>query len=113
MMSKRVKEWRKRLGEFDGGDQWVVEAYRSYILDSRIADVLAELENRNTMEALIECALIEPGIHPNDPRWVAGKTLQDAIDSVIDAWMTDHRWWTEFTGAVMSEIEYQEQQYAG
>ena len=109
-MSKRVKEWRKRLenyreqGSCYGGDDILVDArYVMYIHKERADDLCEALANQ-----LFVSHLIKRMTDADESICSLGLYVNECVIGVIEHWLKEHKWWDAFTRWVISEIEYAE-----
>ena len=107
-MSKEraMKNWRKRLDEFDGDDDEVVAEYRWFVSRHRrehLADMLHEDGMINDLIGDCLASYDDDDASVEDHR--LGKKTQEYVDDAVDYCMGKHMWWDEFTLVVLNQVE--------
>ena len=102
-MSKEraLKNWRKRLDEYDGDDDEVAINYRQYAMLLRQGDLADMLH----ADGMINCLLADV-LHQAPPQ--VGDNVNGWINEMIEYCLGKHEWWDEFTKWCLGEIELEE-----
>lgn len=103
--AKAMKDWRKRLDEFDGDDEGVVSEYRWFVNRHRrehLADMMHEdgVMNDLIAECLADC---DDGKASEE----IAKKVQECVEDTIDWCLNKHMWWDAFTKKSLDMIEDQ------